>query len=123
MLAYHFGNNLVSNFINSERIFINSASFRRCHLSIRYQFGEIIYQFGINSAEQLSFRYDFLSFRGIFRDYRLIVIFPGNENDFFGIILHFSGLIVPKLSRVCRIFPKLLIAILSFRLSIRVFCR
>jgi len=53
----------------------------------------------------------------------LITIFPGNENDFSGTILHLSGLIIPKLSRVCRIFPKLLIASLSFRLSIRVFCR
>ena len=59
----------------------------------------------------------------IFRHCRIDNYLFGEQNDFFDTILHLSGLIVPKLSRVCRIFSKLLIASLSFRLSIRCFFR
>ncbi len=84
-------------------------------LSIRYLFGKQNYQFG-------NLDYQF----GIFsaNDYHSGVIFYHSGAVFYlfgkifrntGLILCLSGLIIPKLQRVCRYFPKLLIAILSFR--------
>ncbi len=99
---------------------INSASFRQTKLSIRYQFGEMV----IFPVTEFIFPVLFSIIPVENSDNTgLIVIFPGNKNDFSGTVLCFSGLISSKLSRLCRYFPKLLIASLSFRLSIRGFCR
>ncbi len=92
------------------------------------------YLFGIFSVSKIihsiSFRKnDYLSgtvfylFGRIFGQSRLITVFSVNENGSSGLITYFSGLIIPKLLRICRYFPKLLIVSLYFRLSIRVFCR
>ena len=86
--------------------FINSISFRGCDLSFRGEILSIRYHFG----GMVIFPVENPDITG------LISIFPGNKNDF-------SGLIIVKLSKFCRHFPKLLIVNLSFRLSIRCFFR
>ena len=106
---YQFGIFSVNKIINSERDFINSGRDFINSVSIRrngylsgnrlYLSGNIFYLFG-----------------KIFRNTGLIDVFPGSQNDF-------SGLISPRLSRLCRYLPRVLIVTLSFRVSIRGFCR
>ena len=117
---YQFANNLVSKFIFS-------VSFRRNELSIRWEILSIRYQFGgtiIFPATEFIVPVLFSIFPVEYSDITgLITIFPRIKNDFSGLVLHLSGLTILKLSRLCRCFPKLLISNLSFRVSIRGFCR
>ena len=80
--------------INSVSESINSVSIRYRNLSIRYQFGEI----DIFPVTEFIFPVIFSIFSEKYSNNTgLIDIFPVNKNNF-------SGLIIPKYSRLCRNF-------------------